>query len=255
MGSGRIPRHSCFRGWCEAGRGCLGVRGFGGRVAVGLWVSNAFYGLRSWLCRFGVRVGGCVCQLPVHAFTTPPHLRPLPLRQVGARAQARARSRARSQARSTARSRAVMKSRASGGPRQPQGNLRGSLGWLGESQRLRFVGWLRFVPLGRVVSPGGTAPVSGGQVRALAVGRAGGGCQSANLTPGHRHCRRSPADATEGNEPKTGRRSTKPSGAVPATRRARPPVQRVAARQSRGARSGLAGASADAGAGSPGRQG
>ena len=32
---------------------------------------------------------------------------------------------------------------------------------------------------------------------------------SANLTPGHRHCRRSPADATEGNEPKTGRRRTK----------------------------------------------
>ena len=49
--------------------------------------------------------------------------------------------RARARSTAQARSRAVVKSRASGGPRQPQGNLRGSLGWLGESQRLRFVGW------------------------------------------------------------------------------------------------------------------
>ena len=38
---------------------------------------------------------------------------------------------------------------------------------------------------------------SGGQVAVVC---------SANLTPGHRHCRRSPADATEGNEPKTSRK-------------------------------------------------
>ncbi|WP_228561490.1 hypothetical protein, partial [Catenulispora pinisilvae] len=31
---------------------------------------------------------------------------------------------------------------------------------------------------------------------------------SANLTPENRHCRQSPADATEGNEPKTNRKNS-----------------------------------------------
>ncbi len=51
--------------------------------------------------------------------------------------------------------------------------------------------------------------MSGSKVRAVAVGVASCGLYSANLTPGHRRCRRSPADATEGNGPKTDRRSTK----------------------------------------------
>ncbi len=76
--------------------------------------------------------------------------------------------------------------------------------------------------------------MSGSKVRAVAVGPASCGLYSANLTPGHRRCRRSPADATEGNEPKTDRIGAKPSGAGPATRRVRPPVRRLAARQSRG---------------------
>ena len=83
---------------CGSGYGLFGFGffwrglGFVGRAAVGVWALRAFYGLRSWLCRFGVRGGGCVGRLPVLVFTTPPHLRPLPLRQVGARARSRATS-------------------------------------------------------------------------------------------------------------------------------------------------------------------
>jgi len=50
--------------------------------------------------------------------------------------------------------------------------------------------------------------VSGSKVRAAAVRPASCGLYSANLTPGHRHCRQSPADATEGNEPKTDRKKS-----------------------------------------------
>ncbi len=50
--------------------------------------------------------------------------------------------------------------------------------------------------------------MSGSKVRAVAVGPASCGLCSANLTPGHRHCRQSPADATEGNEPKTDRKNS-----------------------------------------------
>ena len=156
----------------------LGLQ-FASRVTVGLRVSNAFYGLRSWLCRFGVRGGGCVDRLPVFAFTTPAHLRPLQLRQVRARAQARSRARSTAQARSRAEVQGQeLKFKVKSCDEGP--GLRRASATSGKLARFPRVADLvsaaaacdvvRSVPLGRVVSPMGTAPVSGGKVRALRLG-------------------------------------------------------------------------------------
>ena len=55
-------------------------------------------------------------------------------------------------------------------------------------------------------APRGTAPNPGSKVRALRLASWPAVSCSANLTPENRHCRTSPADATEGNEPKTSQR-------------------------------------------------
>ena len=69
-------------------------------------------------------------------------------------------------------------------------------------------GVVRSVPLGRVVSPGVQHRCPGVKSARLRSGGQVAVVCSANWTPGHRHCRRSPADATEGNEPKTGRKKS-----------------------------------------------
>ncbi|MEZ0112782.1 hypothetical protein ABH920_006806 [Catenulispora sp. EB89] len=88
------------------------------------------------------------------------------------------------------------------GPRLPRGTGAGP--WVaGSGGAVAAGGVVRFVPLGRVVSPTGTAPNPGSKVHALRSGGPGAVGYGADLTPGNRHCRTSPADATEGNEPKT----------------------------------------------------
>ena len=154
------------------------------------------------LFRSGVRGGELVCRLPVPAFTTPPHLRPLQLQQVRARTKARSRATSKIKVKGCDEGPGLRRASATSGKLARFPRVAGSVSAAAVCEVVRSV------PHGRVVSPMGTAPVSGGQVRAAAVGRAGGGCQSANLTPGHRHCRRSPADATEGNEPKTDRKKS-----------------------------------------------
>ncbi|MFD0639116.1 RICIN domain-containing protein [Catenulispora yoronensis] len=88
------------------------------------------------------------------------------------------------------------------GASDPSGNWRRLHRGSGQSLRWRFVRW-GFVPLGPVGSPTGTAPPPGCQVHAVAFEVLPCCCRCMDWTPGRRHCRQSPADVTEGNEPKT----------------------------------------------------
>ncbi len=115
----------------------------------------------------------------------------------------------------------------------PSGNWRNSIGWPSQSQRRRSLRWCGSFPSLASSAPRGTAPNPGSKVRALRSGVQAAAAYSANLTPENRHCRQSPADATEGNEPKTDRRSAEIGGAGLVRRWVQPPVWRLATRQSR----------------------
>jgi len=90
-------------------------------------------------------------------------------------------------------------------PQFPRGTCATPQGGRVECLRLRFVGWLAVCSPRSRRQPDGYSAAARASSPRRRVRRLACGFCSANLTPGLRRCRRSPADVTEGNRPKTGR--------------------------------------------------
>ena len=132
------------------------------------------------------------------------------------------------------RSQAAVKGTVNGGlrpgPLFPRRNGASPGGGRVVALRRRLVGWCGLFPWSRRQPDGYSAGPRESSPRRCA-GRAGGGWVCANLTPEARHCRRSPADVTEGNKPKTSQGSDDPGvgvGCVVASgRRSAPSIVKV----------------------------
>ena len=173
--------------WLDAVEGRFGVFGFGsslglqfvGRVAVGLWIERRF--LRPSVIVVPVRGSG----------------RRACLSAAGSRvhnpAAPQASSTPASRSKDTGQIKSKINSKVKVKSCDEEPGLRRASTTSGKLARFPRVAGsvsaaavgevVRSVPHGRVVSPGGTAPVSGGKVRALAVGWAGGGLVQRELDP------------------------------------------------------------------------